>query len=118
MPRGRELEKQYRAALQGFLKSDTEQNLEKAYGVGRKAIADGYGVLQVAAVFQKVLDGVLEKAAATKRTGKTVERALVFFCESLSPFEMTLRGFSENNEKLQASLQQLTTAQTELERQN
>src|SRR6185436_543756 len=118
MPRGRELEKQYRAALNAFLKSDTEQNLEKAYGVGRKAIADGFGVLQVAAMFQKVLAGVLDDLRAAKKTEHAVELAMEFFRESISPFEMTLRAFIENNDKLQESLQQLTNAQRELETQN
>jgi PAS domain S-box-containing protein len=118
MPKPRDLETEYRTALHAFLKSDTEQNLEKAYGVGRKAIADGYGVLQVAAVFQKVLLDVLKELSATKRTEEAFQLAMSFFTESLSPFEMTLRGFSENNDKLRESLQQLTNAQTELETQN
>src|SRR5438876_9177752 len=93
MPKPRDLEKQYRAALQAYLKSDTEQNLEKAYGMGRKAIADGYGVLQLAALFQKVMEDVLAQVRAAKRTEHAVQLALGFFSESLSPFEMTLRGF-------------------------
>jgi PAS domain S-box-containing protein len=118
MPKPRELERQYRAALNAYLKSDTEQNLEKAYGVGRKAIADGYGVLQVAAVFKKVLHNILTDLRAAKRTGEAIDLAMHFFTESLSPFEMTLRGFSENNDKLRESLQQLTNAETELRSQN
>jgi PAS domain S-box-containing protein len=118
MPQASDLEKQYRTALQDYLKENTEQNLEKAYGVGRKAIADGYGVLQVAAVFEKVLRSLLTKVPASQKTMNTLERAMGFFTESLSPFEMTLRGFSENNDKLRESLQQLTSAQAELEHQN
>jgi PAS domain S-box-containing protein len=118
MTNPRELEKQYRSALLAFIQADTEQNLEKAYGVGRKAIADGYGVLQLAAAFQNVLKDVLSDLQAAKRTEHAVELAMSFFNESLSPFEMTLRGFIENNDKLRDSLQQLTNAQAELETQN
>lgn len=113
-----DLENGYRAALDAFLASDTEQNLEKAYGVGRKAIADGYGVLQVTAAFQKVLGEVLSDLKVAGQTEQAVQLAMSFFSESLSPFEMTLRGFSENNDKLRESLQQLTNAQAELETQN
>jgi PAS domain S-box-containing protein len=118
MPAARDLDKQYRAALQAYLREDTEQNLEKAYGLGRKAIANGYGVLQLAAVFEHILEDVLAKVPASKRTEQAVAKAMSFFSESLSPFEMTLRGFSENNDKLRESLQQLTTTQSELEHQN
>jgi len=118
MPKPWDLEKEYRAALLAYLWSHTEQNLEKAYGVGRKAIADGYGVLELAAVFHQVLVDILVTLRAAKRTEETVDLAMSFFSESLSPFEMTLRGFSENNDKLRESLHQLTNAQSELERQN
>jgi PAS domain S-box-containing protein len=118
MAQARDLERQYRTALQAYLKLDTEQNLEKAYGLGRKAVAAGYGVLQITAVFRHVLETVLADVPASKKTEKAVERAMNFFNESLSPFEMTLRAFSENNDKLRESLEQLTTAQGDLERQN
>ncbi len=114
----REFENQYRSALHSFLESTTEQNLERAYGVARKAIAMELGVLDVAAVFHKLLGEVLVKLPASKRAEKTVDRAMSFFHESLSPFEMTLRGFRENNERLHQSLQQLTHTQTELQSQN
>jgi PAS domain S-box-containing protein len=118
MTKTRELEEHYRAALLAFIHADSEQNLEKAYGVGRKAIADGYGVLQLAAAFQKVLRDVLSELRDADRTEHSVELALSFFNESLSPFEMTLRGFIENNDKLRESLYQLTNAQADLETQN
>ena len=118
MSKPRDLDKEYRAALEDFLKSDSEQNLEKAYGVGRKAIADGYGVLQLTAVFQRILLEILSDLRVDQRTDHVIELAMSFFNESLSPFEMTLRGFSENNDKLRESLQQLTNAQAELETQN
>ena len=109
----REFECQYRDALQVFLEGETEHALEKAYGVGRKAIGGGLGVLDLAAVYQKALSEILAATPAQQETGKLLDRAMVFFIESLSPFEMTLRGFRENNEKLKESLQQLTDAQEE-----
>ncbi len=47
--------------------------LERAYELGRRAIADGLGVLDIAAQF---------------------------FAEGIAPFEMTFRGFQESITKL------------------
>jgi len=113
----RELEKQYCASLNAFLENESEQALVKAYGVGRKAIDGGFGVLDIVTAHQRALIGILENTPS-KRISKTIERSLVFFHESLSPFEMTLRGFRENNDRLRQSLNQLRGTQRQLQKQN
>jgi PAS domain S-box-containing protein len=113
----RELEKPYRVSLNAFLEDESEQALAKAYSIGRKAIDSGFGVLDFVTVHQRAVIGILEDISP-KRIADTIERSMVFFYESLSPFEMTLRGFRENNDKLRQSLNQLRGTQRELQRQN
>jgi PAS domain S-box-containing protein len=113
----RELEKPYCIGLKAFLENESEQALAKAYSIGRKAIDGGFGVLDIVTVHQRAVVGILEDIPP-KRVAKTIERSLVFFHESLSPFEMTLRGFRENNDRLRQSLNQLQGTQKELQRQN
>jgi PAS domain S-box-containing protein len=112
-----ELEKPYCASLKAFLENESEQALAKAYDIGRKAIDSGFGVLDFVTVHQRAVIGILEDIPS-KRIADTIERSMVFFYESLSPFEMTLRGFRENNEKLRHSLTQLRGTQRELQMQN
>src|SRR5207344_2707998 len=100
-----------------FLENESEHALAKAYSIGRKAIDGGFGVLDIVTVHQRAVIGILEDVPP-KRIAETIERSMVFFYESLSPFEMTLRGFRENNDKLRQSLSQLRGAQRELQKQN
>jgi PAS domain S-box-containing protein len=113
----RELEKPYGVGLKAFLENESEQALAKAYSIGRKAIDGGFGVLDLVTVHQRAVIEILEDIP-TKRISKIIERSLVFFHESLSPFEMTLRGFRENNDRLRQSLNQLRGTQRELQKQN
>jgi PAS domain S-box-containing protein len=113
----RELEKPYGTSLKTFLENESEQALAKAYSIGRKAIDGGFGVLDFVNVHQRAVIGILEDTPP-KRIADTIERSMVFFRESLSPFEMSLRGFRENNDRLRQSLNQLRGTQKELQRQN
>ena len=113
----RDLEKPYSVSLKAFLESESEQALAKAYSIGRKAIDGGFGVLDFVNVHQRAVIGILDDTPS-KRIPDTIERSMVFFREGLSPFEMSLRGFRENNDKLRQSLNQLRGTQKELQRQN
>src|SRR5712671_647513 len=118
MPKSlRELEKPYFLGLKVFLEAESEHSLAKAYSIGRKAMDGGFGVLDLVTVHRRALHKLLVNVPP-KQIDKTVDRCLVFFHESLSPFEMTLRGVRENNERLRESLQQLRGAQKTLQQQN
>jgi len=118
MPKSlRELEKPYFLGLKVFLEVESEHSLAKAYSIGRKAMDGGFGVLDLVTVHRRALHKLLVNVPP-KQIDKTVDRCLVFFHESLSPFEMTLRGVRENNERLRESLQQLRGAQKTLQQQN
>ncbi|NJD77625.1 MAG: PAS domain S-box protein [Candidatus Methanoperedens sp.] len=94
----KELEKQYVLALEDYVAEGEERALECAYELGRRAIADGQGILDIAAVHQRALASVLLR---TQEREETMKKAGQFFAESIAPFEMTFRGFQESIIKLQ-----------------
>jgi len=91
----RELLEEYRRALADHLEGSGEAALARAYELGRRAIAEGLGVLEMAALHQEALQ-------ATVPWPDPARAAVVqaFFIESLSPFEMMHRGYREANTTL------------------
>ncbi len=92
------MEKQYVLALEDYLAEGGERALERAYELGRRAIADGRGILEIAAIHQEALASVLLR---TQEREMIMKKAGQFFSESIAPFEMTFRGFQESIFKLQ-----------------
>jgi PAS domain S-box-containing protein len=113
----KDLAEEYAAAMQDYLAGRGEAALRRAYEVGRRALAQGVGVLEMAAAHQKAV-----MAALGNQFGEQGEQALVralnCFAESLSPFEMVLRGVQEANTRLQQSLGDLQRIEDQLRRQN
>lgn len=91
----------YAAALREYVADEREAVLVQAYELGRAAIADGLGVLDVARAHQEALVKLLQSPAGAGSGGQVLKAAETFLLESLSPFEATHRGFSEMNVKLQ-----------------
>jgi signal transduction histidine kinase len=92
-----ELENRYRGALQDYLAHPDEALLERAYGLGRQALADGRGVLDMATTHSQALASVMASAESTddrERVSGSLER---FFVEALSPFEIAHRSFRDAN---------------------
>jgi PAS domain S-box-containing protein len=87
----------YQVALRDYLSGAGESGLHRAYELGRQAIEEHLSLLDVAQVQHELLADLLGDAAEAKWQ---LDRTTEFFVESLSPFEMTQRGFQEANEKL------------------
>ncbi len=81
-----ELEKNYTSLLEDYLAEGGEEALERAYELGRKAIADGHGILDIEAVHQKAMLGL-------PCTQENLKKAGLFCAECVAPFEMTFRGY-------------------------
>ena len=96
----RRLGEAYEGALVEYGGNGTEDYLLQAYQLGRQAIADGMGVLEMAALHQEALASrrVAEQAAADPPRMAT--RAAEFLAEALAPFELTRRGFEERSATL------------------
>lgn len=104
----------YSTTLRKFSVHEREADLVQAYALGRKAIAGGYGVLDMARVHQASLEKLLRPARQKADHGKALSMAETFFLESLSPFEATHRGFQETNQKLQQAVATLERRNQEL----
>lgn len=90
------LQVDYERALQTYLREGGESSLKQAYELGRRALGQGKGILDMISVHQETLKRMLDGQPA----GDLVRRAGDFLTESMSPFEMTHRAFGEANETL------------------
>jgi signal transduction histidine kinase len=98
-PNGR-LTQQYLAGLKKYLTHGNERALHQAYELGRKTIADGLGVIDMAKIHEDVLLSLLPATASAQESLKVARTAGEFLTESLSPFEITHRGFRDANRSL------------------
>jgi light-regulated signal transduction histidine kinase (bacteriophytochrome) len=95
-----ELSRQYLAALDIYLREGGEAALSIAYELGRRALVDGVGILDLIALHRHALQGLVPAAPSEERS-RLVDASSDFFSELLSPFEMTFRGYRQANEELQ-----------------
>lgn len=85
----------YWARLRKFLDHPSEAQRSKAYELGRRGLADGLGVLDIAAAHYGALRHVLSADARRAIPEAVIRGANEFFTECLSPFEMSHRGARE-----------------------
>ena len=81
-------------ALQNYLLHPEEVFLQLAYELGRQAVAEGIGILNLF----RIHSSAARRLANDDR--EKVETAEAFFMEAISPFEATHRGFRETNARL------------------
>ena len=87
----------YASALQRYLVQPDESALASAYELGRKALGDGKGVLEMATVHSYALVTALNQARTDADRAMMLEALEKFQNEVLSPFEMAQRGFRANS---------------------
>lgn len=110
----RELEQAYASALEEYLSTGGEDSLRSAYELGRSSLADGRGLLDLAAMHQAVIASLLERPNPPASHSQELDKAQEFFRESLVPYEMALRGFKDAtsalhrlNETLEQEIQRI-----------
>lgn len=91
------LDVRYRDTLKEYLAHPDEAVLERAYGLGRQALADGRGVLDMAATHSQAIAEILASPASTLNREQLPEALERFFVEALSPFELAHRSFRDAN---------------------
>lgn len=89
------LHRDYTLAMRRYLKNGGEPSLELAYELGRRALQEGWGVVEIADLFDEALPRLLREASSPADCATMVEKLSQFFIESLSPFEMTHRGYRD-----------------------
>lgn len=85
----------YWASLRKFLDDPSEARRSKAYELGRHGLAEGLGVLDIAAAHCGALQRLLSADARRAIPEAVIKGANEFFTECLSPFEMSHRGARE-----------------------
>jgi signal transduction histidine kinase len=90
-----QLETEYISALQDYLASPAEAALTRAYEIGRAALAQELGLLEMATLHHEALGRILPVGGAPEESARVLKEAKNFFAESLTPFEMAYRGFHD-----------------------
>src|SRR5581483_3812095 len=111
--RSRGFDQLYASALESHLRASGEHALAQAYELGRQALAEGTGVVDLTLLHQQALAQYLQ-AQDREVEPEQLGLAAEFLAECLSPFEMTLRGYQEANTRLSAANAELTNASAAL----
>jgi len=98
-----DLSDQYVSALQNYLRGGGETSLRQAYELGRRALQDGLGLLEITVLYHQALAAALRHTLSPTENARVIQSGEGFFLESLAPFEMTHRGFQETNTLLHQS---------------
>jgi light-regulated signal transduction histidine kinase (bacteriophytochrome) len=117
MSAARGLTEQYSAQLATHLAGSSESVLLDAHELGRRAVTEGVGVLDLVNVHHYALRSVVAAPAGAPDQHR-LDMAAEFLAEILSPFEMMLRGYRETNSRLMAANQELRDAKVAVESAN
>lgn len=91
----RALGDRYKQALTEYVDGAGEEALLHAYELGRQSLADGFGVLEIAALHQEALVEVVLEKLGPYENARLAKLASEFFTESLAAFEIRQRGIQE-----------------------
>jgi signal transduction histidine kinase len=92
-----DLDVRYRGMLSEYLVHPDEALLERAYALGREALASGHGVLDMATMHSQAMATVLASSESTLDRVRLAEELERFFVEAISPFEIAHRSFRDAN---------------------
>lgn len=95
---GAELLDDYTRLLRDYLMAAESEGLEEATRLGRRAMTEDLGVLDMVELHHRALSRVLMDGEAYGSTEEVLGAAQVFLSDALSPFEITHRGFREATE--------------------
>ena len=107
----------YARALESYFETGDEAALSVAYELGRQAIGEGLGVLDMVSAHQQVVEERVLRTQSDERSQRA-RRAGDFLRETLSPFEMTFRGYKEANHQLHRLNQELARQRDAVEMVN
>jgi two-component system NtrC family sensor kinase len=103
------IDRDYLTAVQAYMEDAGEESLSQAYDLGRRALAEGLGLLDVVSLNEETLKALTAPLLAAREANAPGAIA-DFFREVLSPFEMMIRGYREANRDLQRMNEELEEA--------
>ncbi len=95
-----DLERSYARALSNYLRGGGEGPLQDAYELGRRALTESRGVLDMVHLHHAALNTILGENSAGESPAAAIARAGEFFSECMSSFEMTHRAVGDANTAL------------------
>jgi signal transduction histidine kinase len=108
------LERAYAKAFAEYLSKGDEEALHSGYEIGRAALACGWGIRDMADMHHANILRVVERMSPPATFAQDLDRAKQFFGESLFPYEMAHRGFTDAtsalrrlNETLEQEIQRI-----------
>jgi PAS domain S-box-containing protein len=104
-----EISEVYRSTLESYLSGDGESALHAAYEMGRRAVAEELGSVELITIHQESLPELLKSARTIQDAARIIDSSWDFLRESLSPFEMTIRGYREALNSLKISEEMFRT---------
>jgi len=111
-----DLEPECVSAIARHLDEPSEASLSLAYDLGRRAVVEGWGILDVFSLYHAA-EKELVLSAPTAERERVATTVANFFRELLSSFEMSFRGYREANHELTRLNQELRGAYAELQAQ-
>ncbi len=100
---------EYRDALRKYVSDGGEDSLLVGYSIGRETIAEG--LTSLVALHGEALKDALAGTPSLERWAEMVDRSTQFLEEALVPFEMTVRGYQESNDRLVQANRELRRAE-------
>jgi hypothetical protein len=100
------LHQDYAAAFLGYLAQRDEKGLRTAYELGRNAVSEPSGLLDLVHVHHEVLVDVLRTARTPEEVQDIGTAAAAFLIDALTSFQMTQRGYLEKAGQVASNDQQ------------
>lgn len=86
--------------LRSYLAGGGERALAMAYEIGREAVENGVGLLDLIALFRETVQAIMIEQPVDVPTGWILDTSVDFLGETLGAYEMTQRGYRQANEGL------------------
>lgn len=107
----------YHEALAAYVEHGGEVHLARAYELGRDALANGRSIPDLVGVHGRALRAIVSAGGSRGNLGFLLDSAATFLAETLSPFEMTHRGYRDSliawrhiNETLEQEIRRIAHA--------
>ena len=116
-PQPESSDRNYQQALSAYVERGGEALLARAYDFGREALAQGRSIPDLVGLHSRALRALVAAADRRRDTASLIDSATTFLAETLSPFEMTHRGYRDSliawrhiNETLEQEIRRIAHA--------
>ena len=94
-PKAARLAEAFEEILRAHLRSEGEETLRQVYELGRQALGEGMGILDLVALQNEVLHRILRESSTSREILRSLEVGQVLLVESLTVYEMTHQNSRE-----------------------